>query len=70
MDSFKQFLLHLCLLGNDELLAVADISSSLRIVFADNEFNILSCVFVQVLLISVGNQTCRDENSDFIYHYA
>ena len=70
MDSFQKFLLHFSFLSNDKLLAVADISSSLRIVLADYEFNILSCIFVQILFISIGYKACRDENSNFLHYYA
>ena len=68
MDSCEQCSLLFCLLGNNQLLAIADISSSLRIVLADNEFNLLICILRQVFLIGIGNKTCRDEDTNFIYN--
>ena len=55
MDALKQLLLHLCLLSNNQLLAVADNSSSLRIELCDYELNLLSCILLQVLLWYVSD---------------
>ena len=70
MDALKQFLLQLCLLGNKQLLAVADNSSSLRIELCDYELNLLSCVLLQVLLVCVGYEACRDEDPGLINDHA
>ena len=68
-DLLKEFLLQLSLLGYDQLFTVADISSSLGIVLADHEFNLLSCILGQILLISIGYQACGDEDSYFVHDY-
>ena len=68
MDSCEQCSLLFCLLGNNQLLAIADISSSLRIVLADNEFDLLICILRQIFLIGIGNKTCGDEDTNFIYN--
>ena len=68
-DLLKEFLLQFSLLGYDQLFTVADISSSLGIVLADHEFNLLSCILGQILLISIGYQACGDEDSYFVHNY-
>ena len=45
MDLLEESFLHLSLLSNDKLLAVADDSSSSRIELCDNEFDLLSSIF-------------------------
>ena len=44
MDALKKLLLLLLLFSYKKLSAVTDITSSLRIVFADYKFNFLSCI--------------------------
>ena len=46
-------LLHLRFLRDDPLFAVSDISSSLRIIFADHKFYVLSGIFVQIFLVHI-----------------
>ena len=70
VNSLEELFLNLSLLSCDQLSAVTDVSSSLRIVLADNEFNLLTCILGQIFLISIGNKACRDEDSNFLYNYA
>ena len=65
-DPLEELLLHLGLPGGDELSAVADISSPLRIVLADDEFDFLSQIFAQIPLIGIGHKAGRDEHPDFL----
>ena len=54
--------LHLRLLLKDKLLSVADISPSLRIIFADHEPDLLTGIFVQIFLIRIGYKARRNKN--------
>lgn len=68
-DLLEEFLLQFSLLSYDELLTIADVSSSLGIVLADHEFDLLSGILGQILLISIGYQACGDEDSYFVHDY-
>src|SRR5699024_11973543 len=61
-DPLKQSLLHLSFSRKDELLAVADHSSSLGIELGDYKFDLLSRVLGQILFIRIGNQACRNKD--------
>ena len=42
----------------------------LRIELCDYELNLLSCILLQILLVSIRYQACRDEDSCLVNDYA
>ena len=65
VNSLEELFLDLSLLSCNQLSAVTDVSSSLRVVFADYKFNFLTCIFGQIFFVGIRNKTCRNENSNF-----
>ena len=69
LDGGEKLLLHLFALSHKQNLAVADVSASVGVVLSDHELDLLTEILVQILLISIGYQACRDEYSYFINYY-
>ena len=63
----EQLFLLLCSLRNQELLAVTDISSSVRIVLNDHKTDLLILILCEILLIRIGNQGSGDKHADALY---
>ena len=70
MDALEELFLLLCLLSNDQLLAVTDDTTTARIELCNYEADLLAFILSQILLIGIRYQACRDEYSCFIYDYA
>ena len=66
----KQLSLLLSSFSHQKLSSVTDHAVPSRIKLTDDEFNLLILIFAQILLISIGYQACRDEDSCLIYDYA
>ena len=66
MDPLKQLLLKLFLALYQNLLAVADNAMSARIELRHDKLDLLAVVSFQILLIRIGNQRSRNENTSAV----
>ena len=66
----KELTLLLSALRNKKLPSVSDHTVSSRIELADHEFDLLILIFIQILLISIWYQACRDKYSCLVDHDA
>ena len=70
MDALEQFFLHRCLPRDHKLLSVADHSALSRVKLGNDKLDLLTGVFCQVSLVSIGYQARRDKYPRLVNHHA
>ncbi len=69
LQSSEELFLHLSALSHKKLLAVADVSPSVRVVLDDDELNFLILILGEISLIGIRDKRSRNKDTNAFYRY-